>query len=67
MTAFRMATLVIHGDSDPIMPAQFTAERTASAILGSELKLYEHASHGLFITHREQLATDILSFLGSNG
>ena len=67
MAAFRMATLVIHGDSDPFMPAQFTAERTASAIPGSELKLYEHASHGLFITHREQLATDILSFLGSNG
>ena len=65
MAAFRMATLVIHGDSDPFMPAQFTAERTASAIPGSELKLYEHASHGLFITHREQLATDILRFLGS--
>lgn len=63
MAAFRMPTLVIHGDADPFQPAVFTAERTARAIPGSQLKLYQNASHGLFITHRRQLTEDILSFI----
>ncbi len=65
MVSFTMPTLIIHGDSDPFQPAQFTAERTARAIPGSRLKLYENASHGLFITHRRQLSSDLQRFLRS--
>jgi pimeloyl-ACP methyl ester carboxylesterase len=33
------------------------------ALAKSELRIYEGAPHGLFITHRERLNADLLDFI----
>jgi non-heme chloroperoxidase len=60
-------TLVIHGDKDASAPIDLTGRRTAELIRGAELKVYEGAPHGLFITHMDRLNTDLLTFLGRTG
>ena len=37
--------------------------RTAAALANSELRIYEGAPHGLFMTHRERLNADLLDFI----
>ena len=58
-------TLVIHGDNDHSAPLDFCGRRTAQLIPGAELKVYEGAPHGLFITHMERLNRDLLQFVKS--
>jgi pimeloyl-ACP methyl ester carboxylesterase len=63
MAAFTMPTLIIHGDADPFMPIEVSGRRTAQAIPGSQLEVYEGASHGLFFTHKDRLNSDLLAFV----
>jgi pimeloyl-ACP methyl ester carboxylesterase len=56
-------TLIIHGDSDHSAPLDFTGRRAAKLIPVSELKVYEGAPHGLFITHMDRLNRDLLEFV----
>jgi non-heme chloroperoxidase len=63
LQAFTMPTLVIHGDQDQSHPIALTGRKTAQAIPGSQFKVYEGAAHGLFITHKEQLNRDLLTFI----
>jgi pimeloyl-ACP methyl ester carboxylesterase len=63
MTAFTVPILIIHGDRDMGAPITLTGQKTADAIPGSQLKVYEGAAHGLFITHKEQLNRDLLIFI----
>lgn len=63
MSAFTVPTLIIHGDRDLGAPIALTGQKTADAIPGSQLKVYEGAAHGLFITHKEQLNRDLLTFI----
>lgn len=65
MSAFTVPTVIIHGDRDMGAPIALTGQKTADAILGSQLKVYENAAHGLFITHKEQLNQDLLTFIRS--
>lgn len=58
-------TLVIHGDADKTVPFDSSGQRTAKAIAGAELKVYEGAPHGLFYTNREQLNADLIQFCES--
>jgi pimeloyl-ACP methyl ester carboxylesterase len=44
-------------------PIALTGQKTADAIPSSQLKVYENAAHGLFITHKEQLNRDLLTFI----
>jgi non-heme chloroperoxidase len=46
-------------------PIDRTGRKTAKLISGSELKVYEHAAHGLPITHMERLNQDLLAFARS--
>lgn len=62
MAAFTVPTLIIHGANDQNAPL-LCAQRTARAIEGSQLKIYEGAAHGLFITHKERLNKDLLDFI----
>ncbi len=55
-------TLVIHGDRDVSAPLELTGRPTATLIPGAELRVYEGAPHGLFLTHMTRLADDIRSF-----
>lgn len=58
-------TLLIHGDMDTGTPIETTARKTLPLIPGCRLKVYEGASHGLPITHAEQLNADLLAFAKS--
>ncbi|HEY9641248.1 MAG TPA: alpha/beta hydrolase [Coleofasciculaceae cyanobacterium] len=63
MAAFTVPTLIIHGDRDRGAPIPLTAQKTADAIPGSQLKVYENAAHGFFMTHKAQLNQDLLTFI----
>ena len=56
-------TLVIHGDSDAIVPFEISGRRTHQSIQGSTLTLIEGGPHGLNVTHAEQFNTALLDFL----
>jgi non-heme chloroperoxidase len=65
MHAFTVPTLIIHGDADQGAPIDLTGRKTAEAIAGSQLKVYEGAAHGLFITEQDRLNADLLAFIQS--
>ena len=60
---FTIPTLVIHGDSDAIVPFEISGQRTAEAIDGSKLVLVKDAPHGLNVTHAQTFNAEILAFL----
>jgi non-heme chloroperoxidase len=65
LTAFTIPTLVIHGDSDAIVPFEASGRRTAEAIDGSKLVLVPDAPHGLNVTHAQTFNAELLAFLRS--
>ena len=65
MGAFKVPTLIIHGDADATVPIDVSARSAARMIEGASLKEYSGAPHGLFFTHKEQLTNDLLLFLGA--
>ena len=56
-------TLVIHGDSDAIVPFEVSGKRSHEAITDSSLVLVEGAPHGFNATHAEQFNRGLLDFL----
>ena len=62
--AVAVPTLIVHGDTDVMVPFEVSARRVAEAIPHAELKVYENASHGLFVSHKDRLNGDLLSLLG---
>ncbi len=58
-------TLVIHGDSDAIVPFEVSGRRAHEAIPGSQLVVVEGGPHGVNATHAEQFNTALLRFLQS--
>ena len=40
-----------------------TGKRTAQAIRGAELKIYEGAPHGLPVTDKKRFTRDVLAFV----
>ncbi len=56
-------TLIIHGDSDGIVPFEVSGKRSHEAISNSSLELIEGAPHGLNATHAEQFNRALLDFL----
>lgn len=64
LKAFKVPTLIIHGDSDATVPVDLTARKAAQAITGATLKVYEGAPHGLYFTHKERVNADIAAFMG---
>jgi non-heme chloroperoxidase len=57
-------TLVVHGDSDRIVPFEASGKRTAALIEGSRLVVFEDAPHGLGWTHADRLNSELLRFVG---
>ncbi len=55
--------LIVHGTADSNANIDLTARRTAQLVPASTCKEYPTASHGLFITHKDQLNADLLDFL----
>ncbi|MDQ6744434.1 MAG: alpha/beta hydrolase [Actinomycetota bacterium] len=61
---FDIPTLVIHGDSDAIVPFEVSGKRTHESVSGSELALIEGGPHGLNATHPAEFNRALLEFLG---
>lgn len=58
-------TLVIHGDSDRILPIAATGTRTNKALKSSRLVVVEGGPHGLTWTHADKLNAELVDFLGA--
>ncbi len=58
-------TLVIHGDSDAIVPFEVSGKRSHETLSDSRLVLIEGGPHGLNVTHADEFNAALLDFLGS--
>jgi len=56
-------TLVIHGDSDGIVPVEGSGRRTHEAIAGSELHVVAGGPHGINVSHSDEFTEALLAFL----
>lgn len=61
--AITVPTLVIHGDSDGIVPLEVSGQRTHSAVEGSELVVIKGGSHGVNVGHAQEFNEALVSFL----
>jgi pimeloyl-ACP methyl ester carboxylesterase len=64
LSKFDVPTLIIHGDSDAVVPFEVSGKRSHEAIPGSSLALIKGGPHGLNATHAEQFNRALLDFLG---
>ena len=55
--------LVIHGDSDAIVPFEVSGERAAAAVANSELVKVTDGPHGLNVSHADEFNKALLDFL----
>jgi len=58
-------TLVIHGDSDAIVPFEASGARTHKAIAGSHLSLIKGGPHGINLSHAAEFNQALLDFLAT--
>lgn len=63
LKAISIPCLVIHGDKDIFTPLDLCGRQTADCIPGSQLLVYEGASHGFPLTHIERLTSDLVKFI----
>lgn len=56
-------TLVVHGDSDAIVPLEASGERSAELLSDSQLVVIEGGPHGINASHAEQFNRALLAFL----
>jgi len=63
LPSIRVPALVVHGDSDRIVPLEASGRRTHEMIEGSRLVVVENGPHGLNWTHAAQLNEALLDFL----
>ena len=57
-------TLVIHGESDRIVPFSAGGQRTAKLIKGAELVVIKDGPHNVAWTHAAEVNAALLKFLG---
>jgi non-heme chloroperoxidase len=65
VAAVNVPTLIIHGDSDLIVPFEVSGKRSHEAIAGSQLVVLEGAPHGANVTHADRFNKELLAFLSS--
>ena len=58
-----VATLIIHGDADQIVPIADSAYLSSKIVKGATLKVIAGAPHGLCTTHADQINAELLKFL----
>lgn len=56
-------TLVLHGDSDGIVPFDGSGKRTHEAVKGSDLRILKGAPHGCSVSHADEFNQALLEFL----
>ncbi|MGA2139887.1 MAG: alpha/beta hydrolase [Verrucomicrobiia bacterium] len=63
LTKIDVPTLVIHGDSDRILPIAATGNRTHEAVKGARLVVVKGGPHGLIWTHADKVNPKLVNFL----
>ena len=59
---FDVPTLLVHGTADEIVPIDISARKAKKIKPDADLKEYEGAPHGLFMTHKDKHTADLLVF-----
>lgn len=65
LASITVPTLIIHGDADQTVPINATSDLTAKGIPNARYSIFKGAPHGLFITHKDELNEQLVSFLKS--
>ena len=60
---FTVPTLVIHGDSDAIVPFELSGKRAAAAIAGAKVVVIKDGPHGINASHADEFNRALLAFL----
>lgn len=63
LEAVTVPTLVIHGDSDGVVPFEVSGQRTARDVPGAQLHVVEGGPHGINASHPEEFNRVLLDFL----
>ena len=63
LAKIEVPTLVLHGDSDAIVPLEGSGARTHAAIAGSELVVLAGAPHGCNASHTDAFNAALIDFL----
>jgi pimeloyl-ACP methyl ester carboxylesterase len=63
LARFTIPTLIVHGDSDRIVPLEVSGQRTHQAVKGSRLAVIKDGPHGLNWTHAAETNAALLEFL----
>ncbi|GGA49733.1 alpha/beta fold hydrolase [Psychrobacillus lasiicapitis] len=62
---FNVPTLIIHGDSDVIVPLEVSGQKAHERIPNSQLVVIKGGPHGFNVTHAEEFNTELIQFLKS--
>jgi non-heme chloroperoxidase len=65
LSKISVPTLVIHGDSDGVVPFEGSGKRTHETVEGSTLVVLDGAPHGCNVSHAEKFNEALIDFLGS--
>jgi len=63
LNAIDIPLMIIHGNDDKIVPLQATSEITSKTLPDAAYYILEDASHGLFITHKDEVNQLLINFL----
>lgn len=63
VAAIDVPTLVIHGDSDGVVPFDVSGKRSAEQIAGARLHVVEGGPHAINASHVEEFNRELLAFL----
>lgn len=66
ISRINVPVLLIHGDSDSIVPYEKSAEVVLSMLPQAELTLIKGGPHGINLTHKDEFNQGLLRFLGTS-
>jgi non-heme chloroperoxidase len=67
LESIRVPTLVIHGDSDRIVPLEASGSRMPEFVPDAKLVVVQGGRHGLNWTHAKEVNRELLFFLSQLG
>ncbi|WP_316748196.1 alpha/beta hydrolase [Pedobacter gandavensis] len=63
LSTISIPMLIIHGDDDKIVPIEATSAITTMTLANADYYVIEGGSHGLFITHKDEVNQLLVNFL----